>query len=130
MKKYITRLLPILLVVVALSSCRNKPDLTAFPNVVYSPKSGDTTSIGVKQIFTANCTTSGCHNSSDGETFSLETYEEVVKGEMVIPGNANGSRLYRCIANRQGPMMPPNGPMTSEAIKSIYIWIEQGAKEN
>jgi hypothetical protein len=110
-------------------SCRHEPDLSLFPRVVYRPAQGDTVSIGVKPILDANCATPGCHVYNGG-MFSLESYDDIMKGDRIFPGSANKSEIYRCIANRNNSMMPPSGPMSDEAIKSIYLWIEQGAKEN
>jgi uncharacterized membrane protein len=50
----------------------------------------------------------------------------------VKAGNAHRSKLYRVITNRSFQTMPPSGysEVSAEDIKLLYIWIEQGAKNN
>ena len=71
----------------------------------------------------------GCHNGAGyDEAFPLDNYDDVAKH--VIAGNARNSEIYRSVANRTDRLMPPNGPLADEDIMMIYLWIEQGAKNN
>lgn len=108
----------------AFSSCRNEADIPATPEITFSRD--------IQPILIANCAISGCHNSSDGEEPALETYEQVMSYGEVEAGNANKSELYRVVANRSWTVMPPGGYdlLDDRQIQAIYIWIEQGAKNN
>jgi hypothetical protein len=47
---------------------------------------------------------------------------------MIGPGNAVASRLYiRLTGDSLGTQMPPEEPLSSEQIKVIKDWIDQGA---
>jgi hypothetical protein len=48
----------------------------------------------------------------------------------VKSGNAHGSDLYKVLLRTGDERMPPNGPLSDIQIKKIFIWIEQGAKDN
>ena len=67
-----------------------------------------------------------CHGSSGG--LSLETYEGVMK--VVIPGQPEGSRLWKRLNGIDGPIMPLGGKLSDDLLQVIYMWIKQGAKNN
>ena len=103
-------------------SCRHDGVVPNSPEISFSND--------VQSIIIGNCTQSGCHpSSSDHEKFSLVTYDDVMK--TVEPGNARNSKLYETITG-QGKLMPPSSQasLTDQQIKYIYLWIEQGAKNN
>jgi hypothetical protein len=103
------------------SSCQTEPDLTNAPTISFKND--------IQSILAGNCTMSGCHNGNGREgAFSLETYDEVVR--KVTPGNSHNSELYMAVANRTANLMPPAGPLPTASIQKIYLWIEQGAKNN
>lgn len=104
-----------------LAGCQHEADLSLEADVPYSE---------IQAIMSANCTMSGCHGGQDPEEFSLETYEDVIEYGEIVPGSAWKSELYRVVANRQEPLMPPNGPLSDEDLRKIYLWIEQGAENN
>lgn len=83
----------------------------------------------VAPIIISNCTQSGCHGPGGGE-FPLVTYEEIVG--RISAGDPHGSKLYKVItANALGTMPPsPNQRLTDTDIKTIYLWIKQGANNN
>jgi hypothetical protein len=52
-------------------------------------------------------------------------------GEVVKPGDPDGSRLYLLAAHKQEPHMPPKSPMiANENLETIRRWIAEGALEN
>ncbi len=112
--------------------CHTDPDLSATPEVSFQRD--------IQPILGSNCTMSGCHNDDnsggnhddddDDDSESLTTYNDVMDYGEIVAGNAHRSKLYRCITNRNDNPMPPNGWLATEDIQKIYIWIEQGAKNN
>ena len=105
----------------ALLSCRHTADLSSFPEVSFQNN--------VQAIITANCTQSDCH-TGQGHLFPLLTYDDI--HEYVESGNADNSKLFEAITGRSGKIMPPppQSVLTEDQIKYIYLWIEQGAKNN
>jgi hypothetical protein len=85
----------------------------------------------VDPILERNCRP--CH----GETvqmgkFDLRTRESAlrggVRGSDIIPGDAEGSRLYRRVAGLERPPMPAQGtPLTAEQAAVVKQWIDEGA---
>jgi hypothetical protein len=103
-------------------SCLHKSDIPAQPEISFSQQ--------VQPIIIGNCTESGCHdnaNSGIGERLPLMTYNDISRE--VTPGDARGSRLYQAITSAT-QKMPPAGYMNESSIQAIYLWIEQGAKNN
>ena len=86
----------------------------------------------VQPILEDNCVS--CH----GETmrmgrFDLRSRESALaggsRGSDIIPGDADGSRLFRRIAGLEQPTMPAQGaPLTASQISAIKQWIDEGAK--
>jgi uncharacterized membrane protein len=108
---------------VEFSACRHETDLSSFPEVSFSAN--------VQAIIIGNCTQSGCHTNqgNDHHEFPLVTYEDI--SGYVSAGNADNSKLFEAIIGRTKVMPPPPQSMlTDEQIKYIYLWIEQGAKNN
>jgi hypothetical protein len=60
------------------------------------------------------------------------TYDDVMNSGYVSPGNARGSKLYLDIIGSGGRIMPPSSqpPLSDNQVTLIYLWIEQGAKNN
>lgn len=88
----------------------------------------------IHPIFLNNCAYSGCHESiSPANGLDLETLVPTfnsINGPVVIPFDAQNSRLYRVLlADDFGiPRMPKNRGMLPEAqIRAIKTWIEEGA---
>ena len=104
------------------TSCRRDPDLTGYRVVSFSDE--------VQPLIHGNCTQAGCHGDTDSETFRLITYEEIV--QKVTPGKAYKSDLYRAITGRSEEFMPPSpsAPLSDDQIRTIFVWIEQGAPNN
>lgn len=104
-----------------LFACQTDPNLVNAPEMSFADN--------IQPIIAGNCSMNGCHNQQgDDEAFPLITYDDVAS--RVKPGNARNSELYRSVANRTDRLMPPNGPLSDADILTIYLWIEQGAKNN
>lgn len=103
-------------------ACRRESDLTNYPVVSFNNE--------VLPIITGNCTQSGCHGTVGGEQFALTNYNEVMG--IVKAGDARKSDLYRVITGRSFEFMPPSpsDPLTEAQIRSIFVWIEQGAQND
>jgi hypothetical protein len=115
----VTTSLVVFLFVAFVSGCTREPELDGYPEVSFLNE--------VKPIISANCTQAGCHTGSRGE-FPLVSYEDIAGA--VTPFNARKSELYKAITGRSERMMPPGGPMADDQIRNIFVWIEQGAKNN
>ncbi|MBS1505128.1 MAG: hypothetical protein JSS79_00670 [Bacteroidetes bacterium] len=102
-----------------LTACRHDPDVPVSPILTFDKD--------ISAIVLNNCATSGCHDGSS-ERRKLVTYSEVM--HYVSAGKPYSSKLFTSIIKLSGDKMPPNGPLSDAQIKSVYIWILQGAKEN
>jgi hypothetical protein len=110
------------LIVLLGSACKHAVDYSSYPEVKYSTD--------VNPIIIANCTQSGCHGTIAPRRFDLLTYQNVAN--QVVPDKPNQSELYtviRDIGNNRMPT-PPLPALTDDQIKTIYLWIGQGAKNN
>jgi hypothetical protein len=84
----------------------------------------------IQPIFDKSCRT--CHGASVRlSNLSLISREATLKGGRlgvdVVPGDANGSRLYRLVAALDKPSMPMGGKLSAEEVEAIRLWINQGA---
>jgi len=111
-----TILLPLLFV---LFGCRHEPVIPVSPIFTFDKD--------VSAITLNNCATAGCHDGSSRRR-TLITYSDVM--HYVSPGKPYDSKLFTTIIKLSGNKMPPNGPLSDPQIKTIYVWILQGAKEN
>src|SRR5947209_6034182 len=77
-----------------------------------------------------------CHNQDKKRAgLILDNYTRVIQGSssgaVVKPGDPEGSALYRVVAHKEEPFMPPKSPMLAKAdLDLISKWIEGGAPEN
>jgi WD40 repeat protein len=77
-----------------------------------------------------------CHNQDKKKGgLQLHTYTNLLaggsSGEAVKPGDPAGSRLYRFVAHKEEPYMPPNAPpIANEQVELIRRWIAGGCLEN
>jgi len=124
MKKVLVWAIALTGIIAAFSSCTRDPDLSNVAEVKFS---GD-----VQRILSANCNFSGCHGGGGHNEGSLTSYDDVMSYGDVKAGDAHRSKLYRVITNRSFQTMPPSGysEVSAADIKLIYLWIEQGAKNN
>ena len=102
----------------------------------------------IRPLLIANCLQ--CHDGKgEGSTasgLSLQTYDSLMKGTrfgpVVVPGSALSSNLYRVLTDQVDKkiQMPPHSevslaqgrgePLSEAQIRSIELWIDQGAKNN
>lgn len=106
----------------SLSSCKHDPDLSGIPEISFAND--------IQAIISGNCAMNGCHANDAQSEFSLTTYADVMDNGDINPGNARDSKLYEVLLETGDDKMPPNGDLTEIQIKKIYLWIEQGAKDN
>lgn len=123
---FLNPLAALVFICISLVSCRHDVDISALPEVKFSTS--------VQGIISSNCTFSGCHGDSGGQQgseFSLVGYDNVIENGDVKAGDARDSKLYKVISGH-GEKMPPDPypPLSDDQIKRIFIWIEQGAKNN
>ncbi len=107
------------LVFVSLSSCTHDPQFVEeIDPVCFSSE--------VLPVLQSSC--GKCHASPGEETnFSTADYNSIM--EIVKPGDARGSKLYKVItAVNSENMMPPDRPLSKAQRTLIMVWIEQGAE--
>ncbi len=87
----------------------------------------------IAPIFAAYC--NGCHNADDKQgELVLESYDALLaggeQGAIIVPGNAEQSRLIQVLTGKAEPAMPPedNERPTDEEIGALAAWIKAGAK--
>jgi hypothetical protein len=84
-----------------------------------------------KSIIESKCLT--CHGDARMSDFDLCSRETILKGgkrgSAIVPGNAEGSRLYQAV-RRQGELKMPPGktPLTESEVAALRDWINAGAK--
>ncbi len=87
-----------------------------------------------KAIFQQHC--SSCHGGGKKEAdLDVTNYTAIMlgggSGEVIAPGSANDSYLYRLVTHAESPEMPPSGTKIPDPdIKLLSDWINQGALEN
>lgn len=106
----------------SLNSCKHEVDLTGVPEISFSKD--------IQLILSGNCTMSGCHANDATSEFPLITYDNVMEEGDIKAGEPHDSDLYKVLLRTGDERMPPTGPLSDIQIKKIFIWIEQGAKNN
>lgn len=84
----------------------------------------------IDPILERSCRT--CHGETMQGKLDLRTRESGLRGGArgsdIVPGDAEGSRLYRRIAGLEKPSMPARGePLTPAEIALVKQWIDEGA---
>jgi hypothetical protein len=78
----------------------------------------------------------GCHNQDKKKAgLILNNYTKLMEGGSsgvaVKPGDPDGSLLFRVVAHKEDPFMPPSAPMLPKAsLDLLEKWIAAGALEN
>lgn len=79
----------------------------------------------ISPILAHNCV--GCHSGGRPKgRLDMSTYENILSGRAITPGNANQSRMMREI--RSGKM-PPAGPLSKADEDKLAAWINGGAQK-
>ncbi len=102
----------------------------------------------VKPIFDRYCVSchAGTGEGADVSEYLMTSYDEVLKGtkygQVVVAGSRLSSSLYLVVAGKTAPeiRMPPHNDesfaqgrgvmLSADAIETIGLWIDQGAKNN
>lgn len=100
--------------------------------VIPAPKGNETVSF-TKDIapFMANLCT-GCHSGNDPDGgLNLTTFENMMKGgdsgRVIIPGNREGSRLFRLVGGLEAPRMPQGqARITRKNYEDLIKWFDEG----
>ncbi len=72
-----------------------------------------------------------CHTSGASGGFSMLSYVNAMRGNRIVPNDADGSLIVRRIEGTSGDRMPQGGPyLSDEEIGVIRAWIVDGAPEN
>lgn len=83
----------------------------------------------VYAILQQNCF--GCHGAARTSELDLRTAEGVLaggeNGKVIVPGNAQTSRLFRFITHQEAPTMPPGKKLSDTDIEILRRWIAAGA---
>src|SRR5580700_9963767 len=84
----------------------------------------------IQPVFQATCWK--CHSPAvKSSGLDLSSRESALKGgeggAVLVPGNAQKSRIYRMAAGLDKPAMPLGSKLTAGDIEAIRLWIEQGA---
>ena len=59
------------------------------------------------------------------------SYNSLLNGGYVIAGNADDSVLYQSLLGSNGvSLMPPGAMWPTSKIKTVEVWINEGAKDN
>ena len=105
-------------------SCKHDVDAVMTPAISFGND--------VKPIISTNCTQSGCHGAVSYSGFQLLSYDDIM--QFVKTGDeATSCKLYHVITGKSGEeIMPPspNSPLADEQIKTILLWMKQGAINN
>jgi hypothetical protein len=85
----------------------------------------------IQPIFAGSCWK--CHSASiQLSKLDLSRRETALAGgehgSVLLPGDAEKSRLYRMVAGLEKPAMPLGGKLTSAQVENIRLWINQGAE--
>jgi hypothetical protein len=102
----------------------------------------------VKPIFDRYCVSchAGTGEGADVSEYLMTSYDEVMKGtkygQVIVAGSRMSSSLYLVVAGKTAPeiRMPPHNDesfaqgrgvmLSADAIETIGLWIDQGAKNN
>ena len=75
-----------------------------------------------------------CHNPDKKKgDLDLTSYNGVMKGggsgPVVVSGNSDSSKLWKCITHAEEPTMPPNKKLADKEIDTFKKWIAGGLLE-
>jgi hypothetical protein len=89
----------------------------------------------IQPIFNGNCAGAPCHIGGNANGLSLNSYADLMdggnSGDVVLPGNPDGSIIVRRLEGDITPQMPfGRPPLSNSDIQKIRDWIEQGAQDN
>ncbi len=130
----------VLLLALSVGSCKHLPNEVDWVNpnspVITTLSCNEDTIYFQEQIlpiFNSGCATTDCHNvESHEDDLILDSYFNIMDSGEIEPGNPYEGDIYESITEdwTDDDLMPPldeGGPLTTEQIDLIRLWIEQGA---
>ncbi len=109
--------------------------LTATTNIVLVSMGGSF-SRNILPILNVNCAIVGCHNDSAAAGgLRLNSYQNLMRGSrygaVILPYDAQGSKLVKRIKGVETPRMPKDRPSLSTSDQGLISnWINGGARNN
>jgi hypothetical protein len=84
----------------------------------------------IQPLWNNDCTS--CHPSIAQPDLSADnSYNSLINGGFVTPGNASTSVLYQSLLELNGvSLMPPDGKWPNSQIQLVEAWINEGAENN
>jgi mono/diheme cytochrome c family protein len=80
-------------------------------------------------VLQQNCV--GCHGAARASELDLRTAEGVTaggeNGKVIVPGDAQASRLFQFVTHQEKPTMPPGKKLSDSDIETLRKWIVAGA---
>jgi hypothetical protein len=138
MKRFVWGL-AVCFVVAGFGSCNKSEGPTAGSGdatpsaMVDSLAAGITFNKDIAPMFAASC--GDCHGGANMKGgLSLGSYATAIRGgesgDAIIPGDPDGSLLFRLVTKQEEPFMPRKGdPLTDAQIETLRDWIQNGAPE-
>jgi hypothetical protein len=116
------------------SGCKDSITANDVDNRVM-PQSNISFSNDLQPVFQLKCANSGCHDDATmAKGLSLTTCANAKSAPGVIStGNSKTSIIVWAVEGQSGYQMPPlgvNKPFTSEQVRGLKKWIDEGAKCN
>ena len=109
-----------------ITSCeweKYNPDLIEVENVSFSKD--------IIPIFNQSCNTIGCHseNGVAPDLSPVNAYQNLKDKNMIDLASPENSELYIRMTDVKNPM-PLSGILSGKTVKTILVWIEEGAQNN
>ncbi len=83
----------------------------------------------IQPIWNQSCVS--CHQGNQDPDLRASVSFNILTTEgWVIPGNADGSILFRSLIGDGVSLMPPGNPLTTAKINLVKQWINEGALNN
>jgi len=84
----------------------------------------------IQPMWNSDCVS--CHKGGLAPDLRAEnSYNSLLNGGYVIPGNADNSVLYHSLLGSNGvSLMPPGSMWPASSIQKVEAWINEGAKNN
>ncbi|MFN0107522.1 MAG: DUF1553 domain-containing protein [Blastocatellia bacterium] len=93
------------------------------------PQQGGELSQQAYSVLRQNCF--GCHGAAKASELDLRTAEGVLaggeNGKVIVPGDAQASRLFQFVTHQEKPTMPPGKKLSDADIETLRKWIAAGA---
>ena len=123
MKRLLTVLMPVLLIMMVLASC----EYESVEPVEIDPDTEISFKDDIIPIFNESCNSSGCHGVGDWapDLTPENAYEALFAGDFIDTANPENSDLYESM--NSGSMTQYSTPTSTQL---ILTWIEQGADDN